>query len=229
MRLNQFIARSGLCSRRAADQLISSGQIEVNGKIVKDFSYQVAKSDKVTHQNKLLKISVTELYAFHKPTGYITSNKDKQNRPTIYDILPEKFKNLKTIGRLDLNSEGLLLLTNDGELKRKFELPDNQLKRIYRVRFFGQLTSPHQKLLEQGLKIGEMQYRPMQIKLIKISSNSWVEVTITEGKNREIRKCFAELGYQVNRLIRTSYGKYKLDDLKKGEIRACKVLSHSQN
>jgi len=219
MRLNKYIARCGICSRRKADELIKAGLITINGQVTQDLSYQVTNDDKVKYQGKILEISNTELYAFHKPKGCLTSKTDPEGRKTIYDVLPKKLQNFSPIGRLDLNSEGLLLLTNDGELKRKFELPKNQLPRTYKVRVFGKLSSNDKKLVESGISIDGIQYRPAKINIIKPGVNSWLEITLTEGKNREIRKIFEYLGYPVSRLIRISYGNHDLGSLAAGETK----------
>lgn len=219
MRINKYIAKCGICSRRQADLLINSRKIKINGKIVTNLATIVSPSDKVSFNGKILETNKAELYIFYKPRGYINSHSDPQNRNTIFSLLPEKLANFHSIGRLDYNSEGLLLLTNDGELKRKYELPKNNFKRVYKVRIFGQISEEHTKKLAKGIKIENIQYRPIIVKVIRKATNSWLEATLTEGKNREIRKTLEFLGYQVNRLIRVKYSNYEIADLKIAEYR----------
>ncbi len=223
MRLNKFIAKCGICSRRQADQLINSRKIKINGEIVTNLATQISPRDKVSFNGKILEATKAELYIFYKPKGYINSHSDPQNRKTIFSLLPEKLANFHSIGRLDYNSEGLLLLTNDGELKRKYELPENNFKRVYKVRIYGQILKDHINKLAKGVKIENIIYRPIIVKVIRKGTNSWLEVTLTEGKNREIRKTLEFFGYQVNRLIRVKYSNYEIKDLKISEFRKINI------
>ena len=219
IRICKFLARAGICSRREAEKLILTGEITVNSQIIDSPTVKVSLEDKVEYLGNKITIPEREIWVYHKPKGYITTKKDTHDRQTIYDNLPPYFKNFLTVGRLDLNTEGLLILTNDGEYKRYLELPKNHINRTYKVRLFGKFTNEHKKLIENGIKIEDTFYKPATVKIIKISTNSWLEMTLTEGKNREIRKILEHLGYQVNRLIRISYGKYQLGDLKIGETK----------
>jgi 23S rRNA pseudouridine2605 synthase len=222
MRINKFIAKCGICSRRQADKLIISGKIKINDKIVTELATIISNKDQVFYENQLLKISQTELYIFYKPRGYINSHRDPQNRNTIFSLLPDNMSNFHSIGRLDINSEGLILLTNDGSLKRLYELPKNNFKRVYKVRIFGKITAAEINLLAQGVEIEQIKYKPILIKVIREATNSWLEVILTEGKNREIRKVLGFFGYQVNRLIRVKYENYEIGSLKPGEYRKIK-------
>jgi 23S rRNA pseudouridine2605 synthase len=219
MRIIQYIARAGICSRRAAKELLLTKKITINDKIVTIPATIVQDGDIVQYNNNLVTIKDTEIWLFHKAIGCLTSKKDPQNRPLIYDYLDDYLQNFSPIGRLDYNSEGLLLLTNDGNYKRKLELPKNQLDRVYKVRIFGKFNPAHKKLLESGVEVSGIFYHAKKVIITKISNNSWLEITLNEGKNREIRIMLEYLGYQVNRLIRISYGKYKLSDLKVGEYK----------
>ncbi|MFZ8864257.1 MAG: pseudouridine synthase [Rickettsiales bacterium] len=219
MRLNKFIAKAGICSRRAADQLIKAGLIEINGTIITNFAYQVKITDKVKYNKQILNIKQTRLYAFNKPKACLTSSFDSAGRKIIYEYLPKNLQNFSPIGRLDYNSEGLLLLTNDGALKRHYELPKHKIIRKYKVRIFGELQEQVKKQIESGITIDKITYQKCQIEIIKKGTNSWLEISLTEGKNREIRKIFEFFGHPVSRLIRTSYGKYKLQDLALGAIK----------
>lgn len=219
MRLNKFIARTGLCSRRNADDLIKNNLIKVNGNIINDLSYQVKKDDKIEHNNQLLRINKQALYLFHKPKKCLTSKSDPLARKLIYDYLPEDLQNFSPIGRLDYNSEGLLLLTNDGELKRFYELPKNNIIRKYKVRIFGKLNLATIKKIESGITIDGIKYKKCHIKILREGVNSWLEILLSEGKNREIRKIFEYFGHPVTRLIRISYGKFKLENLAAGKIK----------
>lgn len=217
MRINKFIARSGYTSRKKAEDFVRNGEVKVNGKIVTDLSTKIQDKDFVTVKGKPLSISQTSLYIFHKPRGCLTSRSDNEGRKLIYDYLPESLKKLMPIGRLDFNSEGLLLLTNDGMLKREFELPKNQYKRTYIVRFHGKLTKEIITQIKAGITIEGMHYQVIDLKTKKTSINSWCEISLAEGKNREIRKIFGHFGLEVSRLIRISYGKYNIGELKPGK------------
>lgn len=218
MRINKYIARSGFCSRREAENFIVTGQVTINGETVTSLHYQVEENDVVSIGSNILKHEETKLYMFYKPRSCLTSKSDPDNRALIYDHMPRLLNNLNPIGRLDFNSEGLLLLTNNGELKREYELPLNKFKRVYRVRFFGKLTNDNIKRIKAGLNIKGINYNVKDVILEKEGINSWCSVILTEGKNREIRNIFEYLNLSVNRLIRISYGEHKIGDLKPGEF-----------
>lgn len=219
MRIVKFIARAGICSRRQAESLLIAKKITINDKIILSPSTQVTDNDIVKYNGKIITLKALEVFLYYKPKGYITTRHDPQNRKTIYDNLPSYLHNFITVGRLDINSEGLLLLINDGEYKRFLELPRNKIARTYKVRIYGKFNKKHKNTIEKGIHIENILYQAKSVSIIKTGVNSWLEVTLEEGKNREIRKIFNHLGYQVNRLIRTAYGKYHLDNLKAGEYK----------
>lgn len=221
MRLSKFLAHSGYCSRREAEQFIQKNKVIINGNACNNFSYQVKKNDEVFIGNTQIKEQKKiELYALNKPRGYITSKKDELDRKTVYDLLPLDKKNLLTIGRLDFNTEGLLLFTNNGEHKRYFELPKNKITRTYEVKVYGNINSSDIEKIEAGITINGIKHQVKQITLIKkLKTNNWLRIKLVEGKNREIRKIFESLGFVVNRIIRTHYGSYSLNKMKKGEFK----------
>ena len=221
MRLSKFLAHSGYCSRREAEQFIQKNKVIINGNTCNDFSYQVKKDDEVfIGKTQIKEQRKIELYALNKPRGYITSKKDELDRKTVYDLLPLDKKNLLTIGRLDFNTEGLLLFTNNGEHKRYFELPKNKITRTYEVKVYGNINSSDIEKIEAGITINGIKHQVKQITLIKkLKTNNWLRIKLTEGKNREIRKIFESLGFVVNRIIRTHYGSYSLNKMKRGEFK----------
>ena len=221
MRLSKFLAHSGYCSRREAEQFIQKNKVIINGNACNNFSYQVKKNDEVFIGNTQIKEQKKiELYALNKPRGYITSKKDELDRKTVYDLLPLDKKNLLTIGRLDFNTEGLLLFTNNGEHKRYFELPKNKITRTYEVKVYGNINNSDIKKIEAGIMINGIKHQVKQITLIKkLKTNNWLRIKLVEGKNREIRKIFESLGFVVNRIIRTHYGSYSLNKMKRGEFK----------
>ena len=221
MRLSKFLAHSGYCSRREAEQFIQKNKVIINGNTCNDFSYQVKKDDEVfIGKTQIKEQRKIELYALNKPRGYITSKKDELDRKTVYDLIPLDKKNLLTIGRLDFNTEGLLLFTNNGEHKRYFELPKNKITRTYEVKVYGNINSSDIEKIEAGITINGIKHQVKQITLIKkLKTNNWLRIKLVEGKNREIRKIFESLGFVVNRIIRTHYGSYSLNKMKKGEFK----------
>lgn len=220
-RIAKLIARSGVCSRRAAEELIRQQRVSVDGKIVDTPALTVSGNEKIlVDGEKIPQIEHPRLWLYHKPTGLVTTHKDTAGRPTVFDSLPAGLPRVISIGRLDLNSEGLLLLTNDGELSRKLELPKNAWTRKYKVRVFGQLNQQKLAGLAEGIMVDGVQYGAISVEVINQSgANSWLAVTLHEGKNREIRKVMKAIGLEVSRLIRVSYGPFQLGSLKKGEIR----------
>ena len=228
-RLSKKIARSGFSSRREAEKYIESGRVKVNGVIIKELSFQVGINDQIHIDGRRInKEGKTRLWKFHKPKGLITSHKDEKSRQTIFQILPKNLPRLITVGRLDLNSEGLLLLTNDGDLKRKLELPSSKIVRSYRVRAKGVANENKLSRLRQGITVDGIRYRPMEVNIIKQNtSNVWLSVRLMEGKNREIRLSFQAIGLQVNKLIRTSFGPISLGKLDKGQIEEVELDSFS--
>ena len=228
-RLSKKIARSGFSSRREAEKYIERGRVKVNGAIIKELSFQVGINDQIHIDGRRInKEGKTRLWKFHKPKGLITSHKDEKSRQTIFQILPKNLPRLITVGRLDLNSEGLLLLTNDGDLKRKLELPSSKIVRSYRVRAKGVANENKLSKLRQGITVDGIRYRPMELNIIKQNtSNVWLSVRLMEGKNREIRLSFQAIGLQVNKLIRTSFGPISLGKLDKGQIEEVELNSFS--
>ena len=228
-RLSKKIARSGFSSRREAEKYIESGRVKVNGVIIKELSFQVGINDQIHIDGRRInKEGKTRLWKFHKPKGLITSHKDEKSRQTIFQILPKNLPRLITVGRLDLNSEGLLLLTNDGDLKRKLELPSSKVVRSYRVRAKGVANETKLSSLRQGITVDGISYRPMELNIIRQNtSNVWLSVRLMEGKNREIRLSFQAIGLQVNKLIRISFGPISLGKLDKGQIKEVELDSFS--
>lgn len=220
-RLAKYMARSGVCSRRQAEEYIRQQRVSVNGEIIDTPAYNVSGDEKILLDGeKLPQVESTRLWLYHKPTGLITTHKDEKGRPTVFDNLPLGLPRVISVGRLDLNSEGLLLLTNNGELSRKLELPDNGWLRRYKVRVHGLPTKQQIATLAQGCTVDGVQYAPMKVEIESSQgSNSWLIVTLSEGKNREIRRVLKSIGLEVSRLIRLSYGPFQLGSLRKGEVK----------
>ncbi|MDX1401715.1 MAG: pseudouridine synthase [Kiloniellales bacterium] len=221
-RIAKIIARAGICSRREAEVLVKEGRVSVNGEKLSTPAVTVLPEDKIQVDGKdLPKAAPARLWRYHKPRGRVTSTRDPEGRPTIYEDLPPGLGRLQPVGRLDINSEGLLLLTNDGGLKRKLELPSTGLTRRYRVRVFGEVDEKKLYDLRDGLEIDGFKFGPIEAEIERRStSNSWLIMSLQEGKNREIRRICKHLGLHVNRLIRLSYGPLELGDLPIGELRS---------
>jgi len=220
-RLAKRIARAGLCSRREAERWIEAGRVAIDGKIVESPAVNVDGKTRVTVDgNPLPKAAGARLWRYHKPKGLVTTHRDPQGRPTVFASLPSDLPRVISVGRLDLNSEGLLLLTNDGALARHLERPATGLERQYRVRAYGRLAPGALARIANGISINKVRYGPIAARLEKSqSTNLWLRVTLTEGKNREIRNVLEYLGLQVNRLIRTAYGPFQLGELPPGALR----------
>jgi len=224
-RIAKVIARAGLCSRRDAERWIVDGRVSVNGKTLDSPAFTVGRDDRILVDGKPLPASeATRLFLYHKPVGLVTTARDERGRPTVFAHLPPSLPRVVSVGRLDLNSEGLLLLTNDGGLARYLELPANAWKRRYRVRVHGEVKGSHLAKLAQGITVDGMKYGPIEahIERAQTGANVWLNVTLKEGKNREIRKVMAQLGLQVNCLIRTAYGPFELRDLPPGAVKEIK-------
>lgn len=219
-RIAKVIARAGIASRREAERMIELGQVSVNGKIVERAALNVLPTDKIMVDGKQIGApEPARLWLYHKPTGLVTTNRDEQGRATIFDDLPEELPRVLSVGRLDLNSEGLLLLTNDGGLKRRLELPSTGWLRKYRVRVNGRVTDPMLEPLRKGISADGENFQPMMVSLDRQQgANAWLTVGLREGKNREIRRAMEAIGLAVNRLIRVSYGPFQLGTLKPGEV-----------
>lgn len=226
-RLNKFIASSGLCSRRKADELIENGKVTVNGKIVNELGFQVCQKDKITVEGQLIKPLKLEYYRFYKPAGYITTSSDEKNRKTIYDIIPTELNKLKPVGRLDKDSSGLIIMTNDGELINSMTHPSVKVPKIYLVQVNGKVTPEHGKTMSDGIEIetdtGEKKTAFAEIFPVETASNhSVLQVTLYQGINRQIRKMFAKIGFEVVSLKRIQHATITLDGLKRGQIKAMK-------
>lgn len=219
-RVAKFIASSGLYSRREAERLILANRVSVNDVLIEDLGRQITPSDTVKVDGTLVHPETDEkLWLFHKPKGYICSRRDENDRPTVYDILPEEYSKLHLVGRLDYNTEGLLLLTNSPSIKRYLELPSNNFIRVYKVRVFGNLSEATIQKLENGIYCEGLQYKPCKIIILEQNtSNTWLEISLQEGKYREIRNMMEYARCQVSRLIRTSYGEFTLGNLKPGAL-----------
>lgn len=219
-RIAKVIARSGRASRREAERLIEEGRVTVNGDKITSPALNVTDKDKITVDGKPLRApEPPRIWLYHKPTGLVTTNSDEQGRTTIFDELPSDLPRVMTVGRLDLNSEGLLLLTNDGEVKRKLELPSTGWLRRYRVRVNGRVTEELLEPLRTGITYERVTYQPMDVTLDRQQgANAWLTIGLREGKNREIRRAMEAIGLTVNRLIRVSYGPFQLGQLKSGGV-----------
>lgn len=219
-RIAKVIARAGLCSRRDAERLIAEGRVAVDGERIDTPAVRVRSDQVVTVDGRPLpEPAPPRLFRFHKPRGVVVAARDPQGRPTIYDILPRRLPRLMPVGRLDVASEGLLLLTNDGELKRRLELPATGWVRRYRVRAYGRVDPERLRELEKGIEIDGVRYGPVRVRLdAGEGANRWYTVTLREGKNREIRRIFEHLGLEVNRLVRVAYGPFQLGSLPKRAV-----------
>ena len=225
-RIAKVIARDTKYSRRKVEKLILDGRVKIDEKIIFRPNVNVTSTNTILLDNKKINFKQQiQLYKYYKPRGFLVTHSDPENRKTIFDNLPKKFENMITVGRLDYDSEGLLLITNSGDIKRKMELPNNNWKRIYRVRVYGKINKDIVLKLKKGLKIKTIQYKPIDTKIDNESNSyTWLTMTLTEGKNREIRNIFEYFGMSVTRLIRVAYGPYKLNKLMKGEIAKIKLI-----
>lgn len=217
-RIAKALARAGLCSRRDAERLIAEGRVSVNAVILTSPAVKIGPGDVVRVDGRLIAgAEPPRMWRYHKPAGLVTTHKDPKGRPTVFEHLPEGLPRVISVGRLDLNSEGLLLLTNDGALARRLELPANGWLRRYRARAHGHVTQTALDGLAGGLTIAGVRYGPILARLDRqVRSNAWIDVAITEGKNREVRRVLEHIGLTVNRLIRTAYGPFQLGLLKPG-------------
>ncbi|MDR3290427.1 MAG: rRNA pseudouridine synthase [Rickettsiales bacterium] len=224
-RIAKVIARTGYCSRRDAEKLIADGCVKINGKIIDTPAINITDQS-IKINNKLLKTKEkTRLWIFHKPKGTAVSHNAKEERcPIIFDLLPKSMPRVISVGRLDLNTEGLILLTNNGELADYLGHPSNAFERVYRARVFGRLNKKRFEAIGQyGVKIGDFKYKPMKIEIEKEGTNSWLKVSVNEGKNREVKRIMEELGLKVGRLIRIKYGPYQLEKLPIGYVKEVSV------
>ncbi len=219
-RIAKIMARAGVASRREAERMIDAGKVSVNGKVIKSPALNVTDKDKIKVDGTPLgQADETRLWLYHKPQGRVSTARDEKGRPTVFDDIPAEMPRVMTIGRLDLNSEGLLLLTNDGEIKRRLELPSTGWLRKYRVRVNGKPSDERFAPLREGMSVEGEKFQPMTVTLDRQQgSNAWLTISLREGKNREIRRATEAVGLTVNRLIRVSYGPFQLGDLKSGEV-----------
>ncbi|MCV0424635.1 MAG: rRNA pseudouridine synthase [Roseibium sp.] len=220
-RVAKVMARAGLCSRREAETWIENGRVQLNGNVLTTPAVTVTANDKVLVDGKPLPTRErTRLWLYHKPRGLVTTNKDPEGRPTVFERLPDELPRVLTVGRLDINTQGLLLLTNDGGLARVLELPSTGWLRRYRVRAFGKVTQADLDNLSEGVAIDGVLYGAIEATLDKEQGdNVWMTVGLREGKNREVKRVLEHLGLAVNRLIRISYGPFQLMDLPEGDVR----------
>ena len=218
-RIAKILGRAGLCPRREAERWIIAGRVAVNGNTLSTPAFTVSPGDAVSVDGQPLPAAEkARLWRYHKPTGLLTSHGDPQGRPTVFERLPKNLPRVLSVGRLDLNSEGLLLLTNDGELARRLELPSNAWTRRYRVRVHGQVDETRLAGLEKGITVSGIKYGPVRAVLdSQTRSNAWLTISLDEGKNREVRKLMEHIGHPVNRLIRVAYGPFQLGKLTRGQ------------
>lgn len=219
-RIAKLLARAGVGSRRDVERMIEEGRVALNGETVSQPAPLLSSLEGLTVDgNPVAKPVSTRLYRFHKPSGCLTAARDPKGRKTIYDILPKGLPRLMPVGRLDYNTEGLLLLTNDGEFKRQLELPASGVERTYRARAFGDISQTQLEELVEGITIDGVRYGKIDANLERRTGrNQWIELTLSEGKNREVRRVLEHLGLQVSRLIRTRYGQFSVGDLPAGAV-----------
>lgn len=224
MRIAKAMARAGLCSRREAERWIADGRVSVNGKLLKTPAFEVSGADKVIVDGRPLPTAEpARLWRYHKPKGLVTTHSDPEGRPTVFEKLPPEMPRVVSIGRLDYNTEGLLLLTNDGDLARHIELPATGWVRRYRVRAKGRVTPDDLARIKDGVEIEGIRYGAIEAAIDSVQgANMWLTIAIREGKNREVRKILTYLGLSVNRLIRVSFGPFQLLDLAPGGVEAVK-------
>ena len=224
-RIAKRIARAGVCSRREAEARINEGRVKVNGKTIASPALNVSDSDRISVDGQALPHrEPAKLWRYYKPRGLVVSDRDEKDRETIFDHLPASLPRVMTVGRLDIDSEGLLLLTNDGDLARHLELPATGWSRKYRVRVQGHVNEAALVPLEKGITIDGVRYGRVVANLDRqMQSNAWLTVAIREGKNREVRRIMEHLGHKVSRLIRVSYGPFQLGDMRDGSVEQVKA------
>ena len=219
-RIAKRIARAGICSRREAEKLILEGKVKVNQEVISSPALNVTEADKIVVDGKRLpQAEQARLWRYYKPRGLIVSAKDEKGRDTIFDALPDHMPRVISVGRLDFDSEGLLLLTNDGGLARHLELPSTGWSRRYKVRVQGRVDESRLADLKNGITVDGVRYGEIEAALeTQMNSNAWLTIAIKEGKNREVRRIMEHLGHPVSRLIRLSYGPFQLGNLDKGKV-----------
>jgi 23S rRNA pseudouridine2605 synthase len=219
-RIAKRLARAGVASRRDAERMIAEGRVRLNGRVLDTPATLVTDADRIEVDGQpLAEAEPPRLWRYHKPAGLVTTARDEKGRDTVFDHLPPDMPRVMSVGRLDLTSEGLLLLTNDGEIKRKLELPSTGWVRKYRVRAHGAPSDAAMDRLRAGITVDGERFKPMSVTLDKVQgANSWLTIGLREGKNREIRRAMETIGLTVNRLIRVSYGPFQLGDLPEGAV-----------
>lgn len=219
-RIAKYLARAGAGSRRDVEAMIAAGRVAVDGRVLESPVFFVASGQRITVDGKVITSPEgTRLWRYYKPRGLVTTARDPQGRPTVFEKLPKHLPRVVTVGRLDLDSEGLLLLTNDGALARQLELPASGWRRRYRVRVRGRPDAAALARLRQGVTVRGVAYGPIEAILERaMPGNSWLAVTLREGKNREIRRVFEHLGYPLGRLIRIAFGPFEVGSLTPGEV-----------
>ena len=229
MRIAKFIANAGFCSRREAEKLIEERIVKINNHLCLHPSETVNDSDKITIGKKIIQMQNTiRLWKIYKPIKYICSTKDERNRKKIFDLIPKEFPRMISVGRLDFMSEGLLLLTNNGDYSRNLELPAKGYERVYRVCIRGQIETKYLERINKGIKIDNIIYKKIKIKIDKTNKNyTWLIVKLKEGKNREIRNICKYFSWKIVKLIRIQYGPYKLGSLKEGLIEEIKLIENA--
>ena len=220
-RIAKVLARAGVCSRREAERLIAERRIAVNGRVLETPAVLVGETDAITldDQPVAAEAAAARLWRYHKPAGLVTTHRDPQGRPTVFEALPADLGRVISVGRLDITSEGLLLLTNDGGLARHLELPATGWTRRYRVRAHGRVDEKALATLAKGVTVDGVRYGPVEARLDRVqASNAWLMVALKEGRNREVRRVLESLGLAVTRLIRIGYGPFQLGHLPRGEV-----------
>ena len=220
-RIAKRMARAGLCSRRQAEAWIADGRVKLNGKVLQTPAVTVTDADRIEVDGEALRPKErTRLWLYHKPSGLVTTNRDPEGRRTVFDALPENLPRVISVGRLDINTEGLMLLTNDGGLARVLELPETGWLRRYRVRVHGSVTQQQLDTLKDGIAVDGVLYGSIEAVLERTQgTNAWITMAFREGKNREVKQVLSALGLTVTRLIRISYGPFQLGDLEPGAVR----------
>ncbi len=223
-RIAKVLSRAGVASRREAERMIELGEVSVNGAVITSPALNVTPADTILVKGKpIAEAEPARLWLYYKPEGLVTSASDEKGRETVFDNLPPELPRVMSVGRLDLNSEGLLLLTNDGGLKRRLELPSTGWLRKYRVRVNGNPMDPDLEPLRRGIEVDGEKFQPMQVVIDRIQgANAWLTVGLREGKNREIRRAMSAIGLTVNRLIRISYGPFRLGEMAPGAVEEVK-------